>query len=150
MEYMGSIREFLMEISEYYLGLGFKWVLIALVAAVAAGAVLLAMRKPVGQIKILASENYKGGVRLSVVCGARALAAAQAMRARQAEIGALLSAKADQTAVAVHRVYDEYTALKVGPLRKHLCTHQGPPVIPRPHLHQRTEHNKKDKDKGKK
>lgn len=52
-------------------------------------------------------------MRLSVVCGARALAAAQAMRARQAEIGALLSAKADQTAVAVHRIYDEYTALKL-------------------------------------
>ena len=66
----------------------------------------------VGQIKILASENYKGGVRLSVVCGARALEAAQSMRARQADIGALLSAMADQTAVAVHRVYDEYTALK--------------------------------------
>ena len=66
----------------------------------------------VGQIKILTSENYKGGVRLSIVCGARALEAAQAMRARQADIGALLSAKADQTAVAVHRVYDEYTALK--------------------------------------
>ena len=66
----------------------------------------------VGQIKILASENYKGGVRLSVVCGERALLAAQEMRARQADIGALLSAKADQTAVAVHRVYDEYTALK--------------------------------------
>ena len=66
----------------------------------------------VGQIKILASENYKGGVRLSVVCGQRALLAAQEMRARQADIGALLSAKADQTAVAVHRVYDEYTALK--------------------------------------
>ena len=66
----------------------------------------------VGQIKILTSENYKGGVRLSIVCGARALEAAQAMRARQTDIGALLSAKADQTAVAVHRVYDEYTALK--------------------------------------
>ena len=66
----------------------------------------------VGQIKILSAENYKGGVRLSVVCGERALEAAQAMRARQADIGALLSAKADQTAVAVHRVYDEYTALK--------------------------------------
>ena len=66
----------------------------------------------VGQIKILASENYKGGVRLSVVCGQRALLAAQAMRGRQADIGALLSAKADQTAAAVHRVYDEYTALK--------------------------------------
>ena len=66
----------------------------------------------VGQIKILAAENYKGGVRLSIVCGGRALEAAQAMRARQAEIGALLSAKASETANAVHRVYDEYTALK--------------------------------------
>ena len=47
----------------------------------------------VGQIKILASENYKGGVRLSIVCGERALLAAQAMRERQADIGALLSAK---------------------------------------------------------
>ena len=54
----------------------------------------------VGQIKILTSENYKGGVRLSIVCGGRALREAQAMRSRQADIGALLSAKADQTAVA--------------------------------------------------
>ena len=53
----------------------------------------------VGQIKILAAENYKGGVRLSIVCGGRALEAAQAMRARQAEIGALLSAKASETAI---------------------------------------------------
>ena len=66
----------------------------------------------VGQIKILAAENYKSGVRLSIVCGGRALEAAQAMRARQADIGALLSAKASETANAVHRVYDEYTALK--------------------------------------
>ena len=66
----------------------------------------------VGQIKILTAENYKGGVRLSVVCGRRALAEAQAMRARQADIGALLSAKSTETAHAVHRVYEEYTALK--------------------------------------
>ena len=66
----------------------------------------------VGQIKILASENYKGGVRLSIVCGERALLAAQDMRERQADIGALLSAKPSETANAVHRVYDEYTALK--------------------------------------
>ena len=66
----------------------------------------------VGQIKILTSENYKGGVRLSIVCGERALLAAQAMRERQADIGALLSAKPSETANAVHRVYDEYTALK--------------------------------------
>ena len=66
----------------------------------------------VGQIKILVVENYKGGVRLSIVCGERALLAAQAMRQRQADIGALLSAKPSETAHAVHRVYDEYTALK--------------------------------------
>ena len=66
----------------------------------------------VGQIKILAAENYKGGVRLSIVCGERALLAAQAMRQRQADIGALLSAKPSETAHAVHRVYGEYTALK--------------------------------------
>ena len=66
----------------------------------------------VGQIKILAAENYKGGVRLSIVCGERALLAAHAMRQRQADIGALLSAKPSETAHAVHRVYDEYTALK--------------------------------------
>ena len=66
----------------------------------------------VGQIKILSAENYKGGVRLSIVCGQRALEAAQAMRQRQTDIGALLSAKASETAHAVHRVYDEYTALK--------------------------------------
>ena len=66
----------------------------------------------VGQIKILSAENYKGGVRLSIVCGQRALEAAQAMRQRQADIGALLSAKSSETAHAVHRVYDEYTALK--------------------------------------
>ena len=66
----------------------------------------------VGQIKILAAENYKGGVRLSIVCGERALLAAQAMRQRQADIGALLSAKPSETAHDVHRVYDEYTALK--------------------------------------
>jgi alanyl-tRNA synthetase len=66
----------------------------------------------VGLVKIIASEHYKGGERLTVLCGARALHEMQAMRARQAEIGALLSAKSDQTAVAVRRIYDEYTALK--------------------------------------
>ena len=63
-----------------------------------------AATRQVRQIKILACEKYKGSVRLSIVCGGRALWEAQAMRSRQADIGALLSAKADQTTVAVHRV----------------------------------------------
>ncbi|MFI3169117.1 MAG: alanyl-tRNA editing protein [Faecalibacterium sp.] len=66
----------------------------------------------VGQIKILSAEHYKGGERLSVVCGKRALTAAQGMRAREAEIGALLSAKPALTASAVQRVYAELNALK--------------------------------------
>ena len=49
MENMGSTREFLLGISEYYFGLGFKWVLIAaLVAAVLVG-ILLAWRIPKGK-----------------------------------------------------------------------------------------------------
>ncbi len=67
----------------------------------------------VGQIKILSAEHYKGGERLSVVCGKRALTAAQGMRTRETEIGALLSAKPALTAAAVQRVYGEYNALKV-------------------------------------
>lgn len=66
----------------------------------------------VGQIKILSYEHYKGGMRLFVVCGGRALRASREMRAREAEIGALLSAKPSETAHAVRRVYNEYTALK--------------------------------------
>ena len=73
----------------------------------------------VGQIKILAAENYKGGVRLGIVCGKRALLEVQAMRSRQADIGALLSAKPSETANAVHRVFDEYNALKFAQLN--LC-----------------------------
>lgn len=66
----------------------------------------------VGQIKIITAEHYKGGMRLSVVCGKRALCAAQEMRDREAEIGALLSAKPALTASAVQRVYAEYNQLK--------------------------------------
>lgn len=66
----------------------------------------------VGLIKILACENYKGGLRLSVVCGERALRQMQAMRERQAQIGALLSAKPGETANAVQHVYNEYNSLK--------------------------------------
>ena len=63
-------------------------------------------------IKILAAEHYKGGMRLAVVCGGRALAEVQAMQERQSAIVAELSAKPAETANAVRRVHDELTALK--------------------------------------
>ena len=72
----------------------------------------LARSGQVGQIKILASEHYKGGDRLSVVCGRRALDAAVQMRTAQADIGALLSAKPTETALAVHRLAEAHAALQ--------------------------------------
>ena len=66
----------------------------------------------VGLIKIIAAERYKGGMRLAVVCGARALAEVQAMQSRQSQIVAELSAKPAETANAVRRVHAELTALK--------------------------------------
>ena len=66
----------------------------------------------VGLIKILAAEHYKGGMRLAVVCGGRALAEVQAMQERQSAIVAELSAKPTETTNAVRRVHDELTALK--------------------------------------
>ena len=66
----------------------------------------------VGLIKIIAAENYKGGVRLSVLCGQRALREVQAMQTRQGEIMALLSAKPSETANAVRRVHGELADLR--------------------------------------
>jgi len=61
----------------------------------------------VGMIKILTAEHYKGGMRLAVACGKRALDQTEAMRERQQAIGAMLSAKPEQTAHAVQRLQQE-------------------------------------------
>ena len=74
----------------------------------------------VGLIKILSAEHYKGGMRLAVVCGGRALAEIQAMQARQSAIVAQLSAKPAETANAVRRVHGELTALRYA--QYGLCT----------------------------
>ena len=66
----------------------------------------------VGQIKILASENYKGGVRLSVVCGGRALREAQAMRSRQADIGISLPGSGESPVAPVYVRGEKVCALK--------------------------------------
>ncbi len=66
----------------------------------------------VGLIKIIASEHYKIGERLTVLCGKRALLEMQQMHSRQRKIGALLSAQSDQTAIAAQRLFDDYTSLK--------------------------------------
>lgn len=61
----------------------------------------------IGLIKILGSEKYKGGVRLSVLCGFDALCDVNKKYDNIAEISSLLSAKPDETAAAVSRVLNE-------------------------------------------
>ncbi len=66
----------------------------------------------VGQIKLVDRINYKGGVRLSILCGDRALAYENALSHEHRETGQLLSAKAGTHAAALRRLLDERDALK--------------------------------------
>ncbi len=102
----------------------------------------------VGLIKIVSAERYKGGMRLAVLCGGRALAEMQAMQARQGEIVAELSAKPAETAHAVRRVHAELGPPDRGhrrpvrrpdPHRKRLRLLPGPPGGGRAAPHPRPE-----------
>ena len=66
----------------------------------------------VGAIKVIESQRYKGGSRLTVVCGSRALADFNAKQAELADIRALLSAKPGRIAEAAHRLAGELEAQK--------------------------------------
>ena len=65
----------------------------------------------VGLVKITSAQHYKGGTRLTIACGMRALEDYRRRRAAVHEISALLSAKPDETPAAVRRVLDENAAL---------------------------------------
>ena len=58
----------------------------------------------VGQIRVLSHMHYKGGVRLTIVCGGRALDAANAAEAERRAVSRLLSAKEDTLAGAAERL----------------------------------------------
>lgn len=72
----------------------------------------LARTGEVGLIKILAAQNYKGGVRLTVACGQRATAAVAAGWADAEAAGRCLSAPVGQLAPAVARLQGGEAALK--------------------------------------
>jgi alanyl-tRNA synthetase len=66
----------------------------------------------VGLIKLLSAQAYKGGTRVTLVCGMRALAD-YTVKWRNAEtISNLLSAKPNEIDTAVQRLLDENVALK--------------------------------------
>lgn len=66
----------------------------------------------VGQIKVVGMMNYKGGVRLSILCGGRALAYANALLEEDQGARRLLSAKPGELAAAVERLLAERDGLK--------------------------------------
>ena len=66
----------------------------------------------IGVIKVLSFERHRGGVRLNLVCGMRALEDYRTRQQSVAEISALLSAKRDEVTAAVQRILQEKEALK--------------------------------------
>ena len=61
----------------------------------------------IGLIKLLTVQKFRSGVRVEMACGKRALDWLNAVAAQNHQTSVLLSAKADQTAGAVRRLYDE-------------------------------------------
>lgn len=66
----------------------------------------------VGLIRIAGVQKYKGGVRLSVACGGRAVAAVQAAGAQIEHLSVRLSAKPAAVAEAADRMLEENARLK--------------------------------------
>lgn len=72
----------------------------------------LAHSGQVGLIKILSAQNYKGGIRLAVACGGRALRAVSAEQQDARAAGSLLSAASGSLAPAVRRLLEAQAAQK--------------------------------------
>ena len=66
----------------------------------------------VGVIKIVSAQHYKGGVRLAVACGMRAVTEMQALQSDAQAAGALLSVPAGELAAAARRLLDARGAAK--------------------------------------
>lgn len=66
----------------------------------------------VGAVKITGAQNYKGGTRIFLVCGAQAMDDDSEKQRNVAEISALLSAKPDEISQAVKHLLQEDAELK--------------------------------------
>lgn len=66
----------------------------------------------IGLIKILSSQKYKGGTRLSIACGGRALADYALKTTQASTISTLLSVKSSELVEGVRRLQAEAAALK--------------------------------------
>ena len=77
----------------------------------------------IGLIKLLDCEKLRGGVRIELKCGMRALEDYNQKYRNTARIGALLSVKQHETADAADRLYEQLNAEKqqITALKKRLC-----------------------------
>ena len=66
----------------------------------------------IGLIKLIGMQNYKGGVRISMLCGFRALEDYYQKEKNNREIAVMLSAKEYETAVEVERLQEELAMKK--------------------------------------
>ncbi len=66
----------------------------------------------IGLIKILRSEKYKGGTRLTILCGSRALAEVSGQQEQIEKISHLLRAKQEEAFEAVSHLFEENAAQK--------------------------------------
>ena len=66
----------------------------------------------IGQIKLTNAQRYKGGVRITMLCGFRALCDYRQKLSATRQISASLCAKENETAEAVERLKEENNALK--------------------------------------
>ena len=66
----------------------------------------------IGMIKLTNVQRYKGGVRVTMLCGIRALKDYELKQEQTSEISALLCAKTEEAAAAVKRLKEECSDLK--------------------------------------
>ncbi len=87
----------------------------------------------IGIVKVTAFEHYKGGTRVSILCGERALIHIQNMMEQNRLVSGLTSAKQSETAQAVKRLKDELESLSyenVG-LKRELLAIKAQSITPR-------------------
>ncbi len=80
----------------------------------------------IGLIKLTNVQRYKGGVRVTMLCGIRALRDYEVKQAQAKEVSAMLCAKENEIAEAVRHLKDEVSALKyeVGEKEKKLIEYE--------------------------
>ena len=66
----------------------------------------------IGLIKLLGLQNYKGGVRVSMLCGTRAIADYDEKSERMKQLSVMLSAPENEVATEVGRLKEEISELK--------------------------------------